>query len=472
MPPRLHFGGRLVVLGFGTIGRCILPMLRDTFDVPAERYCVVEADDRSERFEPYRQAGMRYLVRTITRDNLDETMRALAGPGDLVLNLTMGVGSIELADWCQRHGAMYVDTSIEPWEDMAWDLHLPPERRTEYAYHQNARRCAQAWSSSGPTTVFTHGANPGLVSHFVKAALLDVCRALGQPADPPADAAGWARLARAAGVRVVHISERDTQRTAEPRRPGEFVNTWSIPGFVEEATMPAEFGWGTHERGLPPDGHRHASGPDNAIYVNRPGGRILLRSWVPVGGPIAGLALPHSESITVSDYLTLREGGRVVYRPTVAFVYLACDSAMASLHESMMRDWALPEAQRVMGEDILDGRDELGVLLMGHGLGGWWYGSELDIHEARRLVPGQNPTAIQVSAGALAAAVWAVRHPRRGFCEPEHLPHEAILEIARPYLGPMVSCPSEWTPLAGRHVFDREHLDFDDPWQFANFWVR
>jgi homospermidine synthase len=36
----------------------------------------------------------------------------------------------------------------------------------------------KAWTN-GPTAVITHGANPGLVSHFVKQALLDIASATG-----------------------------------------------------------------------------------------------------------------------------------------------------------------------------------------------------------------------------------------------------------------------------------------------------
>ena len=248
------------------------------------------------------------------------------------------------------------------------------------------------------------------------------------------------------------------------------MNTWSIPGFVEEASMPIEVGWGTHESKLPPGARCHDDGPGNAIYASGPAAQVLLRSWVPLSGQIAGLALPHSESVTISEYLTLGEAGKVIYRPTVAFAYLPCDAALASLHEAMMRDWRLQETQRIIDDDVVDGRDELGVLLMGHGLGGWWFGSQLDIHEARRLVPGSNPTAIQVAAGVLAATAWVANNPRVGYCEPEDLPHEQVLEIARPYLGPMVSEPTHWTPLDGRSdLFEQPLVDAQDPWQFGNF---
>ncbi|MDH3689181.1 MAG: saccharopine dehydrogenase NADP-binding domain-containing protein [Gammaproteobacteria bacterium] len=469
-----QFQGRIIMVGYGTIGQCALPMLFDNFSLSPEHYIVIDGGDRRSQFTIYRERGMQYFNQRLGIDNLGQVLAPLAEPGDLLVNLSVGVDSVALADWCHQNGVVYVDTSMEPWEDDVWDRSISAHSRTEYAYHQQARKHAAAhWRADGPTAVFCHGANPGLVNHFVKAALLDIASASGIAVDTPSSREQWASLARLTGTKVIHISERDTQITSEPKRPGEFVNTWSIPGFVEEASMPVEIGWGTHEKGLPPHAHHHTDGPGNAIYSTRPAASVLLRSWVPLGGPISGLALPHSESITLSEYFTLIEDGQVSYRPTVAFAYMPCDAAMASLHETMMCDWVMQTSKRVLNDDIVSGRDELGVLLLGHKAGGWWYGSQLDIDEARRLVPGNNPTAVQVAAGAVAAALWAVVNPTRGYCEPEDLPYEQVLEVALPYLGPMVSAPTAWTPLKNRRlIFPESWLDQQDPWQFSNFLLR
>lgn len=464
--------GRVVLLGYGTVARCALPMLIEQ-GVPAGRVLVLDAVDRRPDLAPWMALGLAFQIRRITRTNLARVLGEACAAGDLLLNLSVGIDSLDIADWCQQHGVLYVDTALEVWEDVIADFAaLAPADRTEYALHQRARRLASGWPRNGPTAVVTHGANPGLVSHFAKSALEALAQALGLDREPMADRSAWARLARQTGTKVIHISERDTQISSRPKRPGEFVNTWSIPGFVEEAMMPGEVGWGSHEKRLPIGAHEHQAGPRNSIYFSRPSARLLLRSWVPLGGAIAGLALPHSESITLSDFLTDDQDGCPRYRPTVAFSYLACDAAMASLHECLMRDWVPQPAERIMNDDIVEGRDELGVLLLGNRQTGWWYGSQLDIHQARRLVPGSNPTAVQVAAGAVAAALWALANPERGYCEPEDLPHQEILSTALPYLGTIASQPTDWSPLEGRsRLFDEPDVDWKDPWQFGNFLI-
>ena len=78
---------------------------------------------------------------------------------------------------------------------------------------------------------------------------------------------------------------------------------------------------------------------------------------------------------------------------------------------------------------------------MGHAYNSWWTGSVLSIEESRRLVPNQNATTMQVAISVVAAAMWMVENPDRGVCVPDDLPHEYMLNIARPYLGQSISDP-------------------------------
>ncbi|MGH8762194.1 MAG: homospermidine synthase, partial [Nitrosospira sp.] len=67
--------------------------------------------------------------------------------------------------------------------------------------------------------------------------------------------------------------------------------------------------------------------------------------------------------------------------------------------------------------------------------------------------------------------VWALRNPYAGVVEPDDIDYEAVLEIARPYLGEVVGVYSDWTPLHDRGRLFSEEVDWDDPWQFKNIRV-
>ena len=135
------------------------------------------------------------------------------------------------------------------------------------------------------------------------------------------------------------------------------------------------------------------------------------------------------------------------------------------------KNFRLQESKRLMMDEIEHGIDELGVLLMGHAKGAYWYGSRLSVEEARRLVRFNNATSLQVTAAALAGMIWALENPERGIVEPDEIDHERILDICRPYLGKVVGEYSDWTPLYDRERLFPEDLDKGDPWQFKNFRV-
>ena len=85
------------------------------------------------------------------------------------------------------------------------------------------------------------------------------------------------------------------------------------------------------------------------------------------------------------------------------------------------------------------GSDILGALVMGHAYNSWWTGSDLSIEESRRLVPHQNATTMQVAIAVVAAVMWMLENPARGVCVPDDLPHDYVLDVARPYLGKFIS---------------------------------
>ncbi|HET7883257.1 MAG TPA: saccharopine dehydrogenase C-terminal domain-containing protein [Acetobacteraceae bacterium] len=464
----VSFAGRLVMLGCGSIGQGVLPLILRHIDMPRERIHILTADARGS--DVATEFGVALTVAPVTRDNYRDLLRPLLGRGDFLLNLSVDVSSVALIALCQELGALYLDTCIEPWVGGYTDPSLTPSQRSNYALRESALALAKP-GQSGPTAVLTHGANPGLVSHFVKQALLDLARDAGMARATPAAQREWAALAQDLGVKTIHIAERDTQSADVAKSPGEFVNTWSIDGFTGEGCQPSELGWGTHERWLPADARRHEFGCDAAIYMLRPGAGTRVRTWTPLEGPFHGFLVTHNESISIADYLTLRENETVRYRPTVHYAYHPCDDAVLSLHEFAGKNWHLQSRKRLMMDEIARGMDELGVLLMGHARGAYWYGSRLTIEETRRLVPHNNATSLQVTAAVLGGLVWAVEHPDAGIVEADQIDHARVLEVARPYLGELAGVYGDWTPLQDRATLFGEDLDRDDPWQFRNFLV-
>ena len=457
--------GAVVIIGFGSIGQGVLPLIERHFIYDPHNLHVVEPSDEHAVF--LAQRGVNHIHAGLTPENFREVLTPLLANGGFCVNLSVDVSSLEVIRLCRELGALYVDTVAEPWAGFYFDLSLDPAQRSNYSLREAMRAEARA-HPGGPTAVNCCGANPGMVSWLLKEALLRLAEDTGLDAPVPASRADWARLMQRLGVKGVHVAERDTQSGRDAKPIGTFVNTWSVEGFIAESFQPAELGWGSHEAWFPPNGHRHATGCKAAIYLDTPGLLTKVHTWTPAAGPQYGYLVTHNEAISIADYYTIGEGDTPEFRPTCHYAYHPCDQSVLSLHEMLGTGKVQDELKILDENEILWGSDELGVLVYGHARNALWYGSRLSIQETRALAPFQNATGLQVTSAVLAGMVWALENPRAGIVETDEMDHVRCLEIQRPYLGRVEAHYTDWTPIATRWAQFAEEIDETDPWQFQN----
>ncbi len=480
-PLHARFDGPIVMIGFGSIGKGTLPLIERHIGFDRNKFVVIAPEDADRGLLDERD--LRFIHAAITKENYREVLTPLltTGPGrGIIVNLSVDTSSVDLIEFAKDVDAFYIDTVIEPWPGHYTDRNLSIAARSNYALRESLLALRRR-RPGGVTAVSCCGANPGMVSWLVKQALVDVATELGLEFDAPKTRDDWARLMQRAGVKGVHIAERDTQRARNPKPRGVFVNTWSVEGFVSEGLQPAELGWGTHEKTLPAKGRRHDAGCGAAIYLTQPGAGTRVRSWTPTAQAQHAFLITHNEAISIADYFTLRQftlgqgidqDGEVRFRPTCHYAYHPCDDAVLSVHEMAGAAWRQQPEWKILGEkDIVDGIDELGVLLYGHAKNAYWYGSQLSIEEARRLAPYQNATGMQVTSAVLAGIVWMLENPDRGIVEADEMDYRRCLEVQRPYLGPVTGHYTDWTPVDGRGVLFPDEVDREDPWQFSNVLV-
>ncbi len=473
-PVHGRISGPIVMIGFGSIGKGALPLIERHFEFDRKRLVVIDPTDVDRELVDVR--GYEFVKKAVTKDNFRELLTPLltrGGGQGFCVNLSVDTSSLAIMELCREIGALYIDTVVEPWAGFYFDKHLGPENRTNYALRETVLESRRR-NPGGATAISTCGANPGMVSWFVKQALVNLAADLGDQAPEPKTREEWAALAHRLGIKGVHIAERDTQRAKNPKPRGVFVNTWSVEGFVSEGMQPAELGWGTHETWMPENGRAHKFGCGAAIYLLQPGANTRVRSWTPTPGPQYGFLVTHNEAISIADYYTARnDKGEVIYRPTCHYAYHPADDAVLSLHEMFGAGGKAQEKYHILDEhEIVDGIDELGVLLFGHAKGAYWYGSQLSVEETRSLCPYQNATGLQVSSAVLAGMVYALENPNEGILEADELDYKRCLEIQTPYLGPVIGAYTDWTPLQNRPGFFPEDIDESDPWQFRNILVR
>lgn len=465
--------GPIVMIGFGSIGRGTLPLLERHFKFDKNRLVVIDPSDRDRRLLDER--GIKFLQLALTENNYQRVLTPLLTEGGgqgFCVNLSVDVSSLDVMKLCRQLGALYIDTVVEPWAGFYFDSSKGAAERSNYALRETLL-AEKEQNPGGATAVSCCGANPGMVSWFVKQALVNLAQDLGLKDAVPKNRDGWARLMQKVGVKGVHISERDTQRAASPKPMNQFVNTWSVEGFVSEGLQPAELGWGTFEKWMPETGKRHAAGCQAAIYLQQPGANTRVRTWCPTPGPQYGRLVTHNEAISIADYFTVGEGAAADYRPTCHYAYHPSNDAVLSLEEMFGRMGDRQPRHHILEEnEIVDGIDELGVLLYGHEKNAYWYGSQLSIEETRELAPYQNATGLQVSSAVIAGMAWALENPEAGIVEADEMDFARCLEFQRPYLGPVKGYYTDWHPLKDRAGFFPEDLDHEDPWQFKNVLVR
>ena len=463
-----------MIIGFGSIGRGVLPLIERHIVHDKTRLVVIDPSDLNRHLLDER--GIRFIQQAVTRENYRDLLGPFltAGGGQgFCINLSVDTSSHDIMEFCRSVGALYIDTVVEPWLGFYFDSSKGPGERSNYSLRESILAARRA-QPNGPTAISCCGANPGMVSWFVKQALMNLKRDLGVDGAEPTTKDQWAKLAHSLGVKGIHIAERDTQRARDPKPQNMFVNTWSVEGFVSEGLQPAELGWGTHETWTPPHARTHGEGCGAAIYLMHPGADTRVRTWTPGQKAHFGFLVTHNEAISIADYLTVRgEDSEPVYRPTCHYAYHPCDDAVLSFHEMFGRAGEKQAAWKILDEkEIVDGRDELGVLLYGHKKNAYWFGSRLTIEEARNLAPYQNATGLQVTSAVLAGMVWALENPNAGIVEADDIDYRRCLEVQRPYLGPVEGHYTDWTPLENRPGLFPEDIDESDPWQFRNILVR
>lgn len=471
-----EISGPIVMIGFGSIGRGTLPLIERHFKFDKSRMVVI--DPREDETGILKERGIKHVREHVTAANYKKLLKPLLTEGDgqgFCVNLSVDTGSLDLMKLCRKLDVLYIDTVVEPWLGFYFDADKDNAARTNYALRETVVK-EKSKNPGGTTAVSCCGANPGMVSWFVKQALVNLAKDIGAKLEEPAaeDREGWAKYMKKLGVKGVHIAERDTQRTKNPKPFNTFWNTWSVEGFISEGLQPAELGWGTHEKWMPKNARKQKKGSKAAIFLEQPGANTRVRTWCPTPGPQYGFLVTHNESISIADYFTVRDkDGDVTFRPTAHYAYHPANDAVISLHEMFGNGGNAQPVLHVLDEnELVDGVDELGVLLYGHEKNAYWYGSRLSLDEARKLAPYQNATGLQVTSAVLAGMVWAVENPKAGIVEADEMDYRRCLEVQTPYLGPVEGHYTDWTPLDDREKLFKEDLDRSDPWQFRNILVR
>ena len=216
--------------------------------------------------------GVRFVETALTRDNYRAVLEPLARRRRFPAQ-RLGRRVERRADRAvPARRARFTSTPASSRGPAAIPIRTCRPRRAPITPARERAGAAPARIRGGPTAVLTHGANPGLVSHFVKQALVDVARDIDPAAAAPAEPRRLGAARRAArGQGDPHRRARHAGRRRSRRSRASSSTPGRSTASISEGSQPAELGWGTHERHFPADGRRHDFGSGAAIYLLRPG---------------------------------------------------------------------------------------------------------------------------------------------------------------------------------------------------------
>ncbi|MDB6114125.1 MAG: hss, partial [Lacunisphaera sp.] len=170
----LTFKNKILFVGYGAVAECTLPILFKHLKVPAKNVTIMDFEDRSKKLRQWTAKGVHFVRDRVTESNMTTLLAKHVGPGDILIDLAWNIDACEILQWCHDNGVRYINTSTELWDPYSSGPNAHPTTKTLYYRHMNLRRMLKKWKTKGPTAVIEHGANPGLISHFVKQGLIDI----------------------------------------------------------------------------------------------------------------------------------------------------------------------------------------------------------------------------------------------------------------------------------------------------------
>ncbi|MEX0940838.1 MAG: saccharopine dehydrogenase NADP-binding domain-containing protein [Candidatus Babeliales bacterium] len=424
-----EFNRKIFIIGCGAVAQCSIPLILKYFNIAPKKISIIDPLDVRTAINDYIKQGLQFEQTSIIKNNFSMILAHYLKPGDLCIDLANEVDTLDILNWCQNHNVFYLNTCLNSWPNN--------EQYSAYKLYQIILKLKKQHQKNTTTAVLTHGANPGLISSFVKQGLIDAAHYFMQKTNKQREIeralenANFSNLAYLLAIKTIHITEIDSQ-TISTESINKFCNTWSINEFISECTADIEFAWGYHEKSHPPG----AKIDNGNIFLPNKGLHSRLQSWIP-HETFSGMIIPHDETYTVADYLSIAH----TYRPTTLFVYKPCPAAQQLLKNFDSNKITYPE--HVITNEITDGGERMGSLLINSSFS-WWTGSLISIQESNKLLPGHNATVMQVAAGILTALDFIIENPQKGICFPEDLDHQKVLKIAKPYLGNVISKHVDW----------------------------
>ena len=485
----IKFEGRIVQFGFGAVGKSFYEKLPLEIQFNENNYYVITREE-VELIAYVNLGGIvaNFITAEITRDNFREIFGTYLREGDLLIDFADTVGTRDICEWCGLNNIMYINTGEADWSDNWYSIFEEHDKKWELKH-----KLATQEDKNKYPIVLHHGNNPGLVSHFVRAALEYIVITQfkkDRELKKLLKEGHFNQLALKLGLRQIHVSDIDLQQVKGNFDEKLLVNTWCTDSFWFEMLSEATLDVGTSE---------NVDYLDDCTMYNREKGYLEFIklavdkhcvTFYPEG-PFQGHLVPHEETISIARSLEVEEDGKVIYRPTVAFIYKPCDYASRFLVKSRVNDYPIPDPTKPLDcedengisivrgyiypenvemlypDKIESGTEYVGVFLMGEGFQPVWVGNRIELpylYKSKASHSYQTPTITPVAMSALSAVCWMLKNKQKGgIYFPEEIPdYKGIIKTAEKYISKTIYKTFTREEVAGKLNVNFDNLQFKD----------
>ncbi len=117
----MKFDGKVLIIGYGSVARCTLPILLEHVRIPLGNITVIDFENKVSALMEWTSQGIGYQQLRITPDNIDSVLSEHLSPGGLLIDLSWNLDTCTLLKWCHEHDVLFVNTSLEVWDSVARD---------------------------------------------------------------------------------------------------------------------------------------------------------------------------------------------------------------------------------------------------------------------------------------------------------------------------------------------------------------
>lgn len=473
----INFEGRIVQFGFGAVGKSFYEKLRKEIRFDENKYFVITMD--KFEFEAYVNLGgmvSNFLVKEVTRDNFIEVFEPYLDEGDLLIDFADTVGTRDICSWCAERNVMYLNTGEADWPDNWYSIFTENELKCELR-----EKYQKSPDTNRYPIVLQHGNNPGLVSHFVKAAIEYIIttqfkrdrhlKALLKDGK-------FNEAAMELGIKMIHVNDIDLQEVKGNYSDEILFSTWCTDSFWFEMLSEATANMGTHENMDFEEECNLCDAKKGYVEFKKLAADMKCRTVYP-GGNFEGFLVPHEETITIAKALEVKDKEKVLYRPTVMFIYKPCVYAGNYFAGAKVNDYLNPDPNKpqdvdnpngttiirgyvypknfeiLYQEKLACGTEYVGVLVMGDKFKPVWVGNRVEtefLNKDKKSSYWQTPTITPVAMSALAALCFMLKNKEKGgIYFPDDIPdYKFIINKAEKYISKTIY-----------KTFSKEEIDFE-----------